>query len=114
MKIALWIYFAAVSLACVVEAIAVSWAGRLIAHLYPGWCLPIPTQVVLDYWAVLYAIPLPSLVFALVFPTSDRLRETQLHFAGAYSLFITVAVLCLPLLAIALMAVPWVTVIPDK
>jgi hypothetical protein len=111
MKLALWMYFAAVSLVCVAVSIAVLWAGRIIDQLYPGWCLPIPTKVVLDYWAALYAVPLPSLVFALWFPTCERLREAQLHFVGAYSLLVTVLVLCLPLLALALLFVPWRTVI---
>ncbi|MBK8476532.1 MAG: hypothetical protein IPL39_09445 [Opitutaceae bacterium] len=114
MKTVFWIYFLAVSLVGMAMAIAIPWVGQIMHHCFPGAHFPAPTQLVLDHSPVLYAVPLPSLCFALRVPADERLLVVRLHLVGAYSLLACVLTLCVPLLALLLPFLPLCVMMPVK
>ena len=87
MKTALWIYFCAITLLCVLISTAIDAFGTWIPHqvgvrLSPG------SQMMVDYKSVLYAIPFPSLVLAIRGISSPERK----HLVAAYS-FAVLAIL---------------------
>jgi hypothetical protein len=103
MKTALWIYFGAITLLCVSLSIAIGWFGRMIHHAHPGALLPWPTAMLIDYRAVLYAVPLPSLFFAV----RGRSYAERIHIVGAYSFAVLVLLICVTALTVMIPFLPW-------
>lgn len=115
MKTALWIYFGAITLLCVSLSIAILWFGRIIHHAHPGAYLPWPTQMLIDYYAVLYAVPLPSLFIAVWFSVRNGLDTQWTHVVAAYSFLVLVLLVCIALLTVMIPFLPWGIVIePSK
>ena len=111
MKTSLWIYFGAITLLCVSLSIAIDWFGRIIRQAHPGAYLPWPTEMLVHYRAVLYAVPLPSLFFAV----RGRLYAERTHIIGAYSFAVLVLVVCVTLLTVMMPFLPWgITLEPPK
>ena len=81
-------------------ALAISLFGRIILHAHPAAALPAATQMLIDYRAILYAVPLPSLVFALR-------GKPDAQLVAAYSFLLLVFLVCVTLLVIMLPFVPW-------
>jgi hypothetical protein len=115
MKIALWIYFGAITLLCISLSIAISWFGRMIHYAHPGALLPLPTQMLIDYRAILYGVPLPSLFIAIWFSARGGLDAQRTHIVAAYSFFVLVLLVCVALLTVMIPFLPWpITLEPSR
>lgn len=111
MKKALWIYFGTITVLCVLISVAIdafgAWIDNAIGGLSPG------SQMLVDYKAVLYAIPFPSLVFAIRGISSPEWK----HLAAAYSfavLGILVSVCLLAFFFFGREFFPPLTILRDK
>ncbi len=106
-KTALWIYFGAISILCVSLSIAISWFDRMVQHAHPRALLPWPTQMLIDYRLFLYAVPLPSLLIVLWFSFRGGLDAPRTQIVGAFSFFLLVLLVCITLLTVMILFLPW-------
>ena len=88
---------------CVSLFIAIGWFGRMMFHAHPGTLLPGPTEMLIHYRALLFAIPLPSLFFAV----RGRFYAERTHIVGAYSFAVLVLLVCATLLTVMITFLPW-------
>jgi hypothetical protein len=112
MKIAVWLYFVALTILCVSASMGAYMVGRIIHRLCGSpSALPALTEVVIEYHAVLYLVPVPSLLAAIFVSVKPGVDQSRVSIIGAYTLVAMATVLLVTVLPLIIPFVPWCIVL---